>query len=239
MRSQNSRSNQAICAPVWNEVSKCIERQRQYSSEWIYLQFRKYMSALGSPNPIPEIWVISHQLHFGKSSCNWTLTANSWPNSFLSNNSHKAIWPIIPLFQGEPWQMLGCGVEFLCTQESYQCFTTAWKKSRRKSNKKSKLTSRRGRHGMSVFCQQYHPELLKEREEWNFVRKENLSLWEGFCKFILKQTRQQQSSPDLSLSKTKVREGKAGCLCCCCQSCQVISGCYLSFLLSEIHLIYL
>ena len=35
-----------------------------------------------------------------------------------------SFWPIIHLFQGEPWQVLGCGVEFLCTQKSYQCIAS-------------------------------------------------------------------------------------------------------------------
>ena len=89
-----------------------------------------------------------------------------------------------------------------------------------------------------MACQYFASNINNKRGTVRFCEEGKSLLVSRFLQ-IHSETRHQQSSPDLSLSKTKVREGKAGCNCCCCQSCQVISGCYLSFLLSEIHLIYL
>jgi hypothetical protein len=44
------------------------------------------------------------------------------------------------------------------------------------------------------------PGVIEKEGEWNFVRKENLSSWEGFCKFILK----QGTATGLTLAKDSV-----------------------------------
>ena len=89
-----------------------------------------------------------------------------------------------------------------------------------------------------MACQYFASNINNKRGTVKFCEEGKSLIVRRFLQ-IHSETRHQQSSPDLSLSKTKVREGKAGCDCCCCRSCQVISGCYLSLLLSEIHLIYL
>ena len=86
-----------------------------------------------------------------------------------------------------------------------------------------------------MACQYFASNINNKRGTLKFCEKGKSLIVRRFLQ-IHSETRHQQSSPDLSLSKTKVREGKSGC---CCQSCQVISGCYRSFLLSEIRLIYL
>ena len=135
--------------------------------------------------------------------------------------------------------MLGCGVEFLCTQESYwlvlhQCVEEIEKKKQQEIQ-----THKQERSTWHVsILPAISPGAVEREGRVNFCEEGKSLIVRRFLQ-IHSETRHQQSSPDLSLSKTKVREGKAGCICCCCQSCQVISGCYLSFLLSEIRLIYL